>query len=255
VIKKKKLKVKLLSAATQPVQLGKKKKKKLKLREHPMKTTSNSSSDFDSEFDAPKPKVVRPPVDAEFEEEFSSAEKSKVHQSPRIKWSEIEDRYVAFCIKNLWTEEANVPHEVLGDVATRLNNKFHNGEHVRNNSSLWWHIHALQKKGADVFSQFSTRAGPPDPKKALPGAPPILGHNAKPAGGVRTKEAQVVSGALREPVIPSRPQAPARQTVQVPQKKSGGVLFDIIAKGPDGRIERFTTSKFSSLEEIMIALA
>lgn len=204
------------------------------------------SDDFDDDFD--KPQVV---------------DNKQVAASPKTKqipWSQDEDRYVEYCIGKLWQYEEKVSHHCLGEVATHLNKKFHNGEPVRNNSSLWWHINTKQKNGG--FPGFTIMPGSPKTTKDYGGPP--LGHNGKGnVLGTRSAAAQKITGAIREPAPP--PQRPQQAKVDpAPTKFSraaqkivsadGGAMIEVLLKDATGKIERFSTSKFSTIEEAMFAL-
>lgn len=236
--KLKKFKAKLQSVKTQS-------SKKL-IKENIMKTNSGheqGDDDFDSEFDSPSIKL---------NQDVQRSHAAPENQEKRVKWTDREDRYVVFCIQKLWELEGPASHECLAEVAKRVNKKFHNEKPIRNHSSLWWHIHGLQAKGAEVFSSVSIMAGAPSTKKAIPGAPPIGVNSRGNAMGNRTAEHQKISGAVRAPVVPVRPQV---QQKLATKKSTRGQSLELIIKDASGNIERCSTNKFGSIEDLMFALA
>lgn len=263
-------KLKTLSARVQTVS-GKVVKKKLKLKEIKMSAnTVSNSDDFDDDFDNPKPKTQQLPAREYGDDERAMVvSKESIVPEKRIPWSPDEDRYVGFCVEKMWQSQEPVSHECLGNIAARVNKKFHADNPVRNNSSLWWHIQAKNKKGSDVFSSFSIMPGSPSSKKSYGNGPP-LGHNSVGNRlGSRVASAQKISGAVREPVIPTRPptvqtnkqspnnnlQTQPRKQLPKPNISSGKkMVIEILLKSPDGKFERFSTDKFGSLDEIIFAL-
>lgn len=263
-------KLKTLSARVQTGS-GKVVKKKTKLKEIPMKTnTVTNSDDFDDDFDNPKPVEKLDSREYSDDERVMVVDKNSIVPEKRIKWSSDEDRYVNFCVERMWNSKEPVSHECLGNIATRVNKKFHAEKPVRNNSSLWWHIQAKQKKGADVFASFSIMPGSPYPNKVYGNGPP-LGHNSIGNKlGSRVAAKQEITGAVRAPIIPARPpavqtgkqspsknpQTQARKKLPQPSNVSGKKMtIEVLVKSPDGQFERFSTNKFGSLNEMIFALA
>lgn len=237
----------------------KKKVKKMKKRHSEsgnQGTPESMARQLDDDFDEEETETTTDGDDEDHQEvddDFAEFAKSNTRTGGMSKhWSDEEKKYVVRGCLALWDKDGPVPLDVLDTIAAKINARFHEGQELRNGESMWWFIHREQKKGN--LPEITISGGAP--KRNRPSQSKKPGAQAM---GPRTKHNQAIHNAMKQPMLPP-PATPRIVKASAPlvSKKpaGGGIKLTIIIKNEaTGEIQKVSTGKFSSVDDVLFAVS
>jgi len=232
------------------VMLGKPlKAKKVKAKENPMKFNQSDDDEL-----TPPPKNKKP----EFGEVFDGDDdlmppKKKMKQkiqdeetllTPKAKgagprFSPAEDQFIIdWC--DFFEGSGTITIENLNMISGKCNKRFHDNKPQRTGESLWWHIKREQKRGNPLFMEISISGGTPKQRWRAE-------RRVREDGSVAPEITSSIKATPTKPVsVKANPKPNHNQS---PKE-----VIEVLVKDMKGNIQKFKTSKFATIEELMFAL-
>lgn len=192
-----------------------------------------------------------------------ATKKEKTMSKPGLgipKYSFEEDKYISRKCRFFQEEGSQLlTKEFLNSLARKCNIRFHEGQKFRTGEGLWWHIRRMQSSHNKLYLKLMVPGGAPKYGKTPPKNPRGPSTKSYRKHGLIRGE---VKSALKSPKPPKSDKHPE---IEKPSREIGkrshhkktqkNIPIEILIRTEDGNMKKIVTNKFSSVEELMFALA